>query len=236
MKSPKNISSQIESLSKGDFKNKIAELDFNRSLRCGAPEAILCETKSIEQISEIAQEIVKNETHALFTRCDEESFEEIQKIIPKAQYYRDAKCAIWGQAASQKKDTISILCAGTSDLKVAEEAQCTLKWLGYTADTYSDVGVAGLHRLLGKIEQIQKSQAIIVFAGMEAALASVIAGLVSCPIIAVPTSVGYGSSFEGLAALLGMLNSCSPGIGVVNIDNGFGGAMLAHRIIQSSAK
>ena len=161
---------------------------------------------------------------------------EIQKAMPEAEYYSDAKCTVWGQVAPQKKDKIFLLCAGTSDLKVAEEAQCTLKWLGYNAETYSDIGVAGLHRLLSKVEQIQKAQAIIVFAGMEAALASVIAGLVPSPIIAVPTSVGYGSSFEGLAALLGMLNSCSPGIGVVNIDNGFGGAMLAHRIIQAATK
>jgi NCAIR mutase (PurE)-related protein len=208
-----------------------AKIDHHRELRKGFPEIIYGLGKTDEQILKIAGEILKKGGSLLITRVEPRTFRKIEKTIPGACYNALAKAVYLKQKHSVTgKGKIMILTAGTSDIPVAEEAYVTCDMLGNEVDRVYDVGVAGLHRLFGEFEKINQARVIIAAAGMEGALPSVVAGLVSVPIIAVPTSIGYGASFKGLAALLAMLNSCPGGVAVVNIDNGFGAAYLASLI------
>ena len=205
-----------------------ARVDTHRALRQGFPEVILGLGKTPAQIAAIAERIVAREQSLLVTRATEDAYEAVRARVPEAVYHPDARAITRAQGnVPVGNGTILIVCAGTSDLGVAEEAAVTAEMMGNRIDRLYDVGVAGLHRLLSEQARLQNAQAIVVIAGMEGALPSVVAGLVSTPVIAVPTSVGYGASFGGVAALLGMLNSCANGVAVVNIDNGFGGACMA---------
>jgi hypothetical protein len=208
-----------------------ARVDHHRSVRQGFPEVILGLGKTPAQIAAIAAEIVGRGSTLLVTRADESAYEAVRALVPAAVYHADAKLiTLRQQDVTPGKGTIMIAAAGTSDLPVAEEAARTAELMGNTVVRLYDVGVAGLHRLLGERKRLESARVIIVVAGMEGALPSVVAGLVSAPVIAVPTSIGYGASFGGIAALLGMLNSCALGVSVVNIDNGFGAAATASLI------
>ena len=205
-----------------------ARVDTHRALRQGFPEVILGLGKTPAQIAAIAERIVARDQSLLVTRATEDAYEAVRARVPDAVYHPDARAITLAQGnVPVGNGTILIVCAGTSDLGVAEEAAITAEMMGNRIDRLYDVGVAGLHRLLSEQARLHDAQAIVVIAGMEGALPSVVAGLVSTPVIAVPTSVGYGASFGGVAALLGMLNSCANGVAVVNIDNGFGGACMA---------
>ena len=207
-----------------------ARIDHHRLLRRGFPEVILCEGKTIEQVVVIAEKIVEKGATLLATRATSEMAEAIQRAVPSAQYHAAARIVVAeteSKSPIKGRGTILVVSAGTSDIPVAEEAAVTAEVMGNKVERLFDVGVAGLHRLLAHRELLQSARVIVVVAGMEGALASVVGGLVDMPVIAVPTSIGYGASFGGLAALLGMLNSCSPGITVVNIDNGFGAGYAA---------
>jgi NCAIR mutase (PurE)-related protein len=187
--------------------------------------------KTPAQIAAIAERIVSAGHSLLVTRTTLEAFDAIREVVPRAVFHGEAGAVTFAQGEIPRgHGTLLVACAGTSDLPVAEEAVVTAELMGNTVDRLYDVGVAGLHRLLHEQERLQRARVLIVVAGMEGALPSVIGGLVSVPVIAVPTSVGYGASFNGIAALLGMLNSCASGVAVVNIDNGFGAACLASRI------
>jgi len=208
-----------------------ARVDHHRSVRQGFPEVILGLGKSAAQIAAIASEIVARGSTLLVTRATADAYDAVKLAVPGATYYPDAAVITFRQQdVSAGKGTIVIAAAGTSDLSVAEEAARTAELMGNDVCRLYDVGVAGLHRLLGERARLSAARVIIVVAGMEGALPSVVAGLVGVPVIAVPTSVGYGASFGGLAALLGMLNSCATGVSVVNIDNGFGAAAIASLI------
>ena len=208
-----------------------AKIDHHRELRKGYPEIIFGLGKTEEQIVKIAQEIIKKRSNLLITKLDEENFKNVKKKIPGAQFNPLARIVYLIQKKpSPGKGKIAIITAGTSDIPVAEEAAVTCEILGNEIEKIYDVGVAGLHRFFGEYEKIKQARVIIIVAGMEGALPSVVAGVVNIPIIAVPTSVGYGASMKGLAALLAMLNSCPGGVGVVNIDNGFGAGYLASLI------
>jgi NCAIR mutase (PurE)-related protein len=208
-----------------------ARIDHHRAVRHGFPEVILGLGKTAAQIAAIAAGIAARGSSLLVTRTTPEAFAEVQKVLPKATYHADARVILLPQGdVVPGHGTILIVAAGTSDLPVAEEAVHTAELMGNTVDRLYDVGVAGLHRLLSERSRLEGARVIIVVAGMEGALPSVVAGLVSAPVIAVPTSVGYGASFGGVAALLGMLNSCASGVSVVNIDNGFGAANIASLI------
>ena len=208
-----------------------ARVDHHRSLRQGFPEVVLGLGKSPAQIAAIAREIVSRGSTLLVTRANEQAFEEVRMVVPGASFDAEARIISLRQGdVAEGKGTILVVAAGTSDVPVAEEAVRTAELMGNTIDRLYDVGVAGLHRLLGERARLDSARVIIVIAGMEGALPSVVAGLVSVPVIAVPTSIGYGASFGGIAALLGMLNSCASGVSVVNIDNGFGAANIASLI------
>ena len=208
-----------------------ARIDHHRELRQGFPEVILGLGKTSDQIAEIASRIVARGRPLLVTRATPEAFEAIKRLVPDAAYHAQARVVTLEQGeVARGKGTILVACAGTSDIPVAEEAALTAALMGNDVERLYDVGVAGLHRLLSAQEQLRRARVIIVVAGMEGALPSVLAGLVSVPVIAVPTSIGYGASFGGVAALLGMLNSCANGVTVVNIDNGFGAAATASLI------
>ena len=208
-----------------------ARVDHHRSVRQGFPEVILGLGKTPAQIAAIAAEIVGRGSTLLVTRASEAAFEAVRAHVPQATYYADAALiAFRQQDVTSGNGTIVVAAAGTSDLQVAEEAARTAELMGNKVERVYDVGVAGLHRLLAERTRLAAARAIIVVAGMEGALPSVIAGLVDVPVVAVPTSVGYGASFGGIAALLGMLNSCAAGVAVVNIDNGFGAANIASLI------
>ena len=208
-----------------------ARVDHHRTIRQGFPEVILGLGKTPAQIAGIAGEIVERGSTLLVTRASPASYDAVRERVPGATYYADAAViAFRQQDVSAGHGTIVVAAAGTSDLPVAEEAARTAEVMGNAVTRLYDVGVAGLHRVLGERERLSGARVIIVVAGMEGALPSVVAGLVSVPVIAVPTSVGYGASFGGLAALLGMLNSCANGVSVVNIDNGFGAAAIASLI------
>jgi len=208
-----------------------ARVDHHRSVRQGFPEVVLGLGKTPAQIAAIAAEIVARGSTLLVTRASAEAYEAVRAAVPQATYYPDARVVTFRQQdVSEGHGTIVIAAAGTSDLPVAEEAARTAELMGNRVCRLYDVGVAGLHRLLGEQTRLSTARVIIVVAGMEGALPSVVAGLVSVPVIAVPTSIGYGASFGGLAALLGMLNSCANGVSVVNIDNGFGAAAIASLI------
>jgi len=209
-----------------------AKVDHHRALRTGAPEVVFAPGKSASQIVEVAERLVAGGHNLLITRIDEEKARAVADRIPGLSYDPDARLAtkIVAPAAIDGKGTILVVSAGTSDYPVAEEAAVTATLLGNEVKRLYDVGVAGLHRLLGNRHVIFSARVLIVVAGMEGALPSVVAGMVKAPVIAVPTSIGYGSSFGGLAALLAMLNSCAAGVTVVNIDNGFGAGIAASAI------
>jgi hypothetical protein len=211
-----------------------AKVDIHRHLRKGFPEVIYCEGKTTEQVVKIAKRIWEHGHDVLATRADRKAFVAIRKTLKRAKYYETARVVTVQRKPPRLAGagSIAIVTAGTADLPVAEEAAVTAEFLGNKVERLYDVGVAGIHRLLKNMDKIQKAKVIIVVAGMEGALPSVIGGLVDKPIIAVPTSVGYGASFKGLSALLTMMNSCAPGVAVVNIDNGFGAAVMAHYILK----
>ncbi len=208
-----------------------ARLDTHRELRQGFPEVILGLGKTPTQIAAIAGRIIERGQRLLITRAGADAFDAVRQIASSATYHEQARAITLVQGdICRGKGTIIVACAGTSDLQVAEEAAVTGEIMGNTIERLYDVGVAGIHRILSEHGRLQSARVIIVVAGMEGALPSVVAGLVSVPVIAVPTSVGYGASFGGIAALLGMLNSCANGVAVVNIDNGFGAAAIASLI------
>ena len=211
-----------------------AKLDHHRELRKGIPEAIYSPGKTDRQIIDIAARTLSREDEAVFTRITEKQYQKLRdKLGPKVKWYPEARIVTVGVAKKPNVGKVLVITAGTSDIPVAEEAAVTCELLGCKVERLYDVGVAGIHRLTANMRQFDSADAIIVLAGMEGALPSVVAGLTCRPVIAVPTSVGYGASFEGIAALLGMLSSCSSGIGVVNIDNGFGAGALAAVIVKN---
>jgi NCAIR mutase (PurE)-related protein len=208
-----------------------AKIDTHRELRVGYPEVIYCPGKTKEQIKNIVRAMVERNTNVLATRASEEQFSEIQKIFPDAVYHDLARAVTIKRNEVVTPDSyIAVITAGTSDLPVAEEAAVTAEFCGNRVQKIVDVGVAGIHRLFDKLDVIRGARVIIVVAGMEGALPSIVGGLVDKPVIAVPTSVGYGASFQGISALLTMLNSCAAGVCVVNIDNGFGAGYMASMI------
>jgi pyridinium-3,5-biscarboxylic acid mononucleotide synthase len=210
-----------------------AKIDHHRAMRCGFPEVIYCPGKTEEQVTAIFEKLAPTGHNVIATRASELLFEAVTKAttLKELRYEKAARMIVLEQnPIPSLAGDIVIVTAGTADMPVAQEARVTAQMLGQKAELICDVGVAGLHRLLGHIQRLRKANVLIVVAGMEGALASVVGGLVDCPVIAVPTSVGYGASFEGLAALLTMLNSCASGITVVNIDNGFGAAYAAAAI------
>ena len=208
-----------------------ARVDTHRHVRQGFPEVVLGLGKTPTQIAAIAEQIVARGQTLLVTRAQPEAYDAVRALVPGAVYHPDARAVTFAQGrVDVGQGTILIVCAGTSDLAVAEEAAVTAAVMGNRIDRLYDVGVAGLHRLLAEHERLHAARVVVVVAGMEGALPSVVAGVVKAPVIAVPTSVGYGASFGGVAALLGMLNSCANGVAVVNIDNGFGGACMASAI------
>jgi NCAIR mutase (PurE)-related protein len=205
-----------------------AKLDHHRTLRWGFPEVIFCPGKTAAQVAAIAERLAARSPRVLGTRATPEQFQAAQAVVPDLRYHETAR-ALWLEREPERplKPGVMIVAAGTSDLPVAEEAGLTLRLMGHEPALLVDVGVAGLHRLLPHVPALQAAHVVLAVAGMEGALASVVGGLVACPVIAVPTSVGYGASFGGLAALLAMLNSCATGVAVVNIDNGFGAGYMA---------
>ena len=208
-----------------------AQVDLHRALRKNFPEVIFGAGKSPQQVFAIATKLVEREQHVLVTRITPDHARVLKKKFRRAVFHEAARCVTLETAPRAKRaGTIAVLCAGTSDLPVAEEAAVTAEIMGNNVGRIYDVGVAGLHRLLRRLEEIQRANVIIAVAGMEGALPSVVAGLVARPVIAVPTSIGYGASFGGIAALLAMLNSCGSGVTVVNIDNGFGAGYAASQI------
>ncbi len=216
-----------------------AKVDHHRELRTGFPEVIYCAGKTIPQIIEIAKRIVARHHLALATRCTPEMAQSVMKALPDVVWHETARILVIGKrpkSARRANKPVAVVTAGTADIPVAEEAAVTAETLGCRVDRIYDVGVAGLHRLLRHSEKLRGAGVIIVVAGMEGALASVVGGLVSSPVIAVPTSVGYGASFQGLAALLTMLNSCASGVVVVNIDNGFGAGYFAALLMRSGKR
>jgi NCAIR mutase (PurE)-related protein len=211
-----------------------AKIDHHRRLRTGLPEVIYSAGKTPAQVGEIFFRMAAMGGDVLATRADEAAYAAVKALVPEAQYHPVARIVELRQASSTNHSTgsLAVLCAGTSDLPVAEEAAVTAEVMGADVRRIYDVGVAGLHRLLAHREEIRQAEVVIVCAGMEGALPSVVGGMVGAPVIAVPTSVGYGAAFGGIAALLGMLNSCSPNVSVVNIDNGFGAAYVASMILR----
>ncbi len=213
-----------------------AKVDHHRALRCGFPEVILCEGKEPDDIKRIAAAILEAGGRLLATRADPEAYRAIRAASEEAVYHERARLVTVGEPeAPSGSGKILVVCAGTSDIPVAEEARITAEAMGCRVESLHDVGVAGIHRLLESTEAIQRASVIVVVAGMEGALASVVGGLSDRPVIAVPTSVGYGASFGGLAALLAMLNSCAAGVSVVNIDNGFGAGYSAALILRGAS-
>lgn len=211
----------------GDF----AQLDQHRAIRCGFPEVVFGQGKTPEQVVQIVRRLAERNDRVLVTRVTPEMNAFVQPQIPELVYQPSARILVLDKAPDRaKKAGVFVLSAGTADIPVAEEAALTADLMGNAVERVYDVGVAGIHRLLNQVERLQQARVVIVVAGMDGALPSVVGGLVSIPVIAVPTSVGYGASFQGLAALLTMLNSCATGVAVVNIDNGFGAGVLASRI------
>ncbi len=208
-----------------------AKVDHHRELRHGMPEVILAKGKTPEQVTAIAGRLLANSNNVLITRADRQCAEMVVAKLPGAEYLQlSGAIRFWRDRKIHGKGTIAVVCAGTSDIPVAEEAQITAELMGNEVDTIHDIGVAGIHRLMHNRDRLCQARVVVVCAGMEGALPSVVGGMVSCPVIAVPTSVGYGASFHGLAALLGMLNSCASNVTVVNIDNGFGAGYVASLI------
>lgn len=208
-----------------------AKLDHHRTLRTGMPEVIFASGKTSLQVAAIFERMAKAGGNVLATRASREAFDAVKTVVPEAEYHEVARIITLKQAAAVPgKGTVAVVCAGTSDLPIAEEAAITAQLMGNQVELIADVGVAGIHRLLAQQNSLKQARVLIVCAGMEGALPTVVGGLVNAPVLAVPTSVGYGASFGGVAALLGMLNTCTPNVCVVNIDNGFGAACIASLI------
>ena len=208
-----------------------AKVDHHRVLRAGMPEVVLAAGKSPRQVAQIFARLARHKTNVLATRASREHYAAVRKVVRRAEYHELARAIVLQQDQKKYgKGTIAVVSAGTSDIPVAEEAVVTAEVMGNDVEHIYDVGVAGIHRLLAHRKALTGARVVIVCAGMEGALPSVVGGLVRVPVIAVPTSVGYGASFEGLAALLGMLNSCASNVSVVNIDNGFGAGYVASMI------
>ena len=223
-----SIGDALERLKVFPFEDmEFARVDHHRTLRRGFPEVIFCEGKTPEQIERIARGIIAQGGNILATRCGDELFARIAPLLPEARYHEEGSLFVVEQEDIERNGTVTVVSGGTSDRPVSEEAALTAHYLGCGVERLYDVGVAGIHRLLSNWEHIRRADVLIVVAGMEGALASVVAGIADAPVIAVPTSVGYGASFGGLAALLTMLNSCAGGVTVVNIDNGFGAGFAA---------
>ena len=208
-----------------------AKVDHHRALRHGMPEVIFAKGKTAEQTAGIAASLLERAPNVLITRADQAMADFVLERLPCGEYLPlSGIVRFWRDKTVRGKGKIAVVCAGTSDLPVAEEAQVTAEVMGNEVETIHDVGVAGIHRLISNSAKLMEARVVVVCAGMEGALPSAVGGLVSCPVIAVPTSVGYGASFHGLAALLGMLNSCASNVTVVNIDNGFGAGYVASLI------
>ena len=224
-----NVEEALEKLEDLPFKDLgFAKIDNHREIRVGYPEVIYCAGKTVEQVREIVKFMLTKNNNILGTRATEEMYNAVKEICEEAEYNKLGRTITIKKKAEPLTDSyIAVVAAGTSDLPVVEEAYETAKILGNRVEKITDVGVAGIHRLFSKLDVIRGAKVVIVIAGMEGALASIIGGLVDKPVIAVPTSVGYGANFGGIAALLSMLNSCASGVSVVNIDNGFGAAYNA---------
>jgi pyridinium-3,5-biscarboxylic acid mononucleotide synthase len=215
----------------------VATLDLDRARRRGYPEAVFCAGKSVAQVATIAAEIGRVGQRTLFTRAEQAHADAIVAALPEACYDAEARLVAFpATPPAPAGGLVVVATAGTSDLPVAREALITARQLGRESELVVDVGVAGLHRVLDKLELLRRARAVVVVAGMDGALPSVVAGLISAPVVAVPTSVGYGAAFEGIAALLTMLNACAPGVAVVNIDNGYGAGHLAAQIAAPAAE
>ncbi|QPJ65942.1 MAG: nickel pincer cofactor biosynthesis protein LarB [Candidatus Nitrohelix vancouverensis] len=228
--SPKEAFKKIKNL---PYENLgFAMVDHHRQIRTGMPEVIFCQGKSPDQTLSIIQRLYQAGADVLATRLSEQDYETIRQDLPEqAEYLRNARCLVIKKPTTKEAiGKICVVTAGTSDIAMAEEAAITAETYGSHVERIFDVGVAGIHRLFDNMEQIRSARVLVVAAGMDGALASVIGGLVEAPVIALPTSVGYGASFGGVSALLAMLNSCATGVAVVNIDNGFGAGSMAHRI------
>jgi NCAIR mutase (PurE)-related protein len=230
-------------LSKLPFEDAgFAKIDHHRSLRLGLPEVIYSAGKTAAQVAEIFSRMAAAGGDVIATRAEVEAFHAVRELQPEARYHAEARIIGLRQGGLRQTGEpaglgpVAVVCAGTSDLPVAEEAAVTAEYLGLEVERIVDVGVAGLHRILSQGDRLARARVVIVCAGMEGALPSVVGGLVAAPVIAVPTSVGYGAAFGGIAALLGMLNSCSPNVSVVNIDNGFGAAYVAAMIVRSGQR
>jgi NCAIR mutase (PurE)-related protein len=208
-----------------------AKVDHHRALRHGMPEVVFAQGKTPEQVAAITERLLANARNVLITRADRETAALVSARFECAEYFPlSGAIRFWRDKTARAKGKIAVVCAGTSDMPVAEEAQITAEVMGNEVDAIHDIGVAGIHRLMSNRARLTEARVVVVCAGMEGALPSAIGGMVSCPVIAVPTSVGYGASFHGLAALLGMLNSCASNVTVVNIDNGFGAGYVASLI------
>lgn len=212
-----------------------AKVDHHRSLRRGFPEVVFGPGKSPEHIAEIAHRLADTGVPVLVTKTTEQAYDAVVSRTPDARWYAAAGAIVVGELPTERHGHAAVLCAGTSDIGVAEEAALTAELMGCHVERIFDVGVAGLHRLVAHREALTESDVLVVVAGMDGALPSVVSGLTDAPVIAVPTSVGYGASFRGVSALLTMLNGCSPGVAVVNIDNGFGAGYMASVIVRASA-
>ncbi|WP_404788176.1 nickel pincer cofactor biosynthesis protein LarB [Altericista sp. CCNU0014] len=237
--SPDEALEQIKYLATYESVEDFAKIDHHRQVRTGFPEVIWGIGKTPAQIADIFRAMLPHQSCVMATRIEPAVYEQLQAELPQLQYYAQARICALGQTDTptpQHPGRVGIISAGTADLPIAEEAAVTATLCGFSVHRLWDVGVAGIHRLLQNRGAIARADVLIVVAGMEGALASVVAGLADCPVIAVPTSIGYGASFNGLAPLLTMLNSCAPGIGVVNIDNGFGAAILAGQILRTAAR
>jgi len=227
-----SVNAALESLKYFPYSDLgFARIDHHREIRTGYPEIVYCAGKTVDQVREIFRVMSEHENNIFGTRADEKMFEAVKSILPGAKYYKEARIISLQKKEPEIPDTkIAIITAGTSDIPVAEEAAVTAELLGNRVVRIYDAGVAGIHRLVDKLPEIRSCRVVVVIAGMEGALASVVGGLVDKPVIAVPTSIGYGANFGGVSALLAMLTSCSSGVTVVNIDNGFGAGFSASMI------
>lgn len=209
-------------------------IDNHRKIRTGFPEVVFCQSKKIEHVTEIFKRLYDANGLVLGTRASKEQYEAVKAVLPNAVFHEAARCITVGEP-EKLCGRVAVCTAGTTDIPVAEEAAVTAFMCGAEVDTYYDVGVAGIHRLFSKLDEIRKANVVVAVAGMEGALASVLGGLVDVPVVAVPTSIGYGANFGGVSALLAMLNSCAAGTSVVNIDNGFGAGYMAAQINSMAA-
>ena len=228
----KSVNDALESLKYFPYSDLgFARIDHQREIRTGYPEIVYCAGKTIDQVKEIFRVMSERENNIFGTRADEKMFKAVKNILPETQFYKEARIISIKRKESEVPDTkIAVITAGTSDIPVAEEAAVTAELLGNKVVRIYDAGVAGIHRLVDKLPEIRSCRVVVVIAGMEGALASVVGGLIDKPVIAVPTSIGYGANFGGVSALLAMLTSCSSGVTVVNIDNGFGAGFSASMI------